>query len=188
MKISASNVKIVGKTLPKIKIVGNTLSEVNIVSNAQSAPASELVFVKQSWHEVWMGIARHIAQTRSTDTRLKVGAIVVPEDNTGIIALGYNGGPRGLYDVPLSNEPGKSGFVHAEANCLIKCPYHYPTKKFMYVTHSPCIECARLIVNAGISRVVYGELYRDSSPLELLRSARIETYSVEDAILIAEVR
>ncbi len=135
---------------------------------------------RPSWPQTWMDVA-HVISKRSPDPRLKVAAIVVPEDNTGILAQGYNGGPKGLYNAPVSTEPGKSGFIHAEANCLIKCPYHFPLKKHMYVTHSPCPECCRLIVNAGISRVVYDVPYRDLSGLDMLKQAGVEVMTLEEA-------
>ena len=131
-----------------------------------------------------------IADSRSSDPRLKVCAIIVPEDNTGILALGYNGTAKGLSNEPDSLVPGQSGMIHAEQNCLIKCPFHYPVAKHMYVTHSPCLQCARLIVNANIRRVVYGQLYRDTSGLDVLRQAGVEvmhqptytdSYGYEDA-------
>lgn len=136
---------------------------------------------RPTWPQTWMDVAKVIAN-RSPDPRLKVAAIVVPEDNTGILAQGYNGGPKGLYNEPLSQEPGKSGFIHAEANCLIKCPYHFPLKKHMYVTHSPCPECCRLIVNAGIARVVYDVPYRDQSGLEMLKKAGLEVMTLEETL------
>lgn len=141
-----------------------------------------------TWPETWMTVATTIAGSRSLDPRLKVCALIVPEDNTGILALGYNGGARGLYNVPVSLEPGKSQFIHAEANALIKCPYHFPKKKHMYVTHSPCLDCARLIVNADVSRVVYKELYRDEAGLKLLRDAGVEVHTLPDAIAMARAR
>lgn len=140
--------------------------------------------MRATWPDTWMSIARLLAEKRSCDSRLKVCAIVVPDDNTSILALGYNGGPKGMYNEPVSVEPGMSAFIHAEANCLIKCPFHFPKKKIMYVTHSPCLDCVRLIINADISRVVYGELYRDPSGLEILRNAGVETFSIDEAILI----
>ena len=111
---------------------------------------------RKSWPVVWMNIAWVIAKERSCDNRLKVGSIVVPEDNTGILAVGYNGNGKGLPNVPESEEPGKSGFVHSEINCLIKCPFTYPKKKIMYVTHFPCPACCKAIINADISLVIYG--------------------------------
>ncbi len=140
---------------------------------------------RPSWPKTWMDVAKVVSK-RSPDFRLKVAAIIVPEDNTGILAQGYNGGPKGLYNEAQSTEPGKSGFIHAEANCLIKCPYHFPLKKHMYVTHSPCPECSRLIINAGISRVVYDVPYRDTSGLDVLKSAGIEVMTLDEAIKAIE--
>jgi dCMP deaminase len=139
---------------------------------------------RMTWAETWMSIAKTIADMRSYDPRLKVGAIVVSEDNTQMLALGYNGNAKGLPNVPESLEPGKSGFVHAEANCLIKCDYHYAQRKIMYVTHSPCQMCAKMIINGNIFRVIYDDVYRDMSGADLLKSAGIQVYSLDEAILI----
>lgn len=134
-----------------------------------------------SWPEVWMGVANQISM-KSYDPRLKVGAIIVAEDNTSVLAVGYNGSWKGGPNVPESLEPGKSKFIHAEVNAIIKCDFNFPKKKHMYVTHSPCIDCARLLINAEMSRVVYGTEYRDPSGIDLLRRAGIETLSCADAI------
>lgn len=120
-----------------------------------------------------MQTAQIIAAENSPDDVLKVAAIIVSEDNAAMLALGYNGAARGMPDVRASNEPGLSGFAHAEQNALVKCVFHYPVAKVMYVTHSPCHACAVLIVNAGISRVIYGEEYRDTSGIDLLRSCGV---------------
>lgn len=137
---------------------------------------------RTSWTETWMNIARVIATSRSYDPRLKVAAIIVTDDNTQMLALGYNGNARGLPNEPESLEPGRSGMIHAEVNALIKCDFNHPKRKIMYVTHSPCRDCAKLIINAGISTVIYGELYRDSSGIDLLRSGGVLVMSIDDAI------
>lgn len=142
---------------------------------------------RQTWAETWMSIARTVA-ARSYDERLQVGAIIVPADNTGVLALGYNGNYKGGPNEAESLEPGMSGNIHAEQNAIIKCPFHYPVAKQMYVTHSPCRQCAKLIINADIRNVCYGELYRDTSGIELLKSAGVGVYSVEQAILMAGAR
>ena len=134
---------------------------------------------RASWHEVWIEVAKAIA-TRSYDPRLNVGAIIVSEDNTQVLAIGYNGNYKGGPHEHESQESGKSGFIHAEANCLVKCDYNFPKKKHMYVTHSPCRDCSKLIINAGISKVVYEIPYRDVSGLELLRSVGIEVCRVNE--------
>jgi dCMP deaminase len=99
-----------------------------------------------------------------------VGAVVVTEDNTQVLSVGYNGNHRGGANHVDSAEPGLSGFIHAEVNALVKMDYNNPKRKVMYVTHSPCVACAKLIINANIHEVKYLEEYRDSSGVELLKS------------------
>jgi dCMP deaminase len=137
--------------------------------------------MRPSWPETWMTIAKTISE-RSYDPRLKVGAIVVSEDNTQMLSVGYNGNYKGGSHEHESSEPGASGFIHAEVNALVKCDYNFSKKKHMYVTHSPCRACAKLIINAEISRVIYGLEYRDTSGIELLSSAGVEVFSLQNAI------
>ena len=129
-----------------------------------------------------MSIAREISK-RSYDPILKVGAIIVSEDNTRMLSVGYNGNYKGGPNVRESDEPGLGGLLHAEVNALVKCDFNFHKKKYMYVTHSPCRHCAKLIVNAEISRVIYGELYRDISGIELLKSADIDVLSLSEIIV-----
>lgn len=137
---------------------------------------------RPGWHETWMNIARTIAE-RSYDPRLKVGAIVVSDDNTRLLSLGYNGNYRGGPHVPDSVDPGQSGFIHAEVNALVKCDYNFNRQKVMYLTHSPCPQCAKLIVNANISEVVYDLEYRDSTGLKILNGCGIVVNRYSDLIL-----
>lgn len=137
---------------------------------------------RPEWPITWMNVAREIAR-RSYDPRLKVAAIIVSEDNTSVLSIGYNGNYRGGPHSHESSEPGKSGFIHAEVNALVKCDFNFPKKKHMYVTHSPCRDCSKLIINAEISRVVYDIEYRDTSGIELLRSAGVSVMNLADAIL-----
>lgn len=137
------------------------------------------------WPETWMSVAKSIAE-RSYDPRLQVGAIIVAEDNTQILSLGYNGNYKSGPNVQDSSEPGKSGFLHAELNAVIKLDYNFHKKKHMYVTHSPCKDCCKIIINAGISTVVYDVEYRDTSGLDLLRSVGIEVLNINDAILMSK--
>ena len=134
---------------------------------------------RPTWHQTWMNIARAVAE-RSYDPRLKVGAIIVSDDNTRLLSLGYNGNYKGGPNIPDSIDPGQSGFIHAEVNALIKCDYNYNRKKLMYLTHSPCVQCAKLIVNAGISSLIYDIEYRDPAGLEILRTCGIEVNRYEE--------
>ncbi len=139
---------------------------------------------RPTWAETWMDVARTMAK-RSVDPRLQVGAIIVSDDNTRMLSCGYNGNYKGGPHVHESTEPGKSGFIHAEINALVKCDFNFQKRKHMYVTHSPCRDCSKLIINADIVKVVYGVPYRDPSGLDLLRTVGIEVLSIGEAILKA---
>lgn len=122
---------------------------------------------RPSWDMIWMDVASSIAK-RSYDPRFQVGSIVVTEDNTQVLAVGYNGNYSGGPHVVESEKPGMSGFIHAEINSLLKMDYNNPKRKKMYLTLSPCRACAKAIINAGINEVVYKESYRDMSGVKLL--------------------
>ena len=118
----------------------------------------------------------HVAYTiakRSVDLRHQVGTIIVTEDNTQLLSLGYNGNYKGGPNKVESEVPGQSGLIHAEQNALIKLDYNNPKKKKMYVTLSPCSHCAKMIVNANINEVIYDQKYRDDSGLNIMSSAGI---------------
>jgi dCMP deaminase len=109
-----------------------------------------------------------------------VGAIVVTSDNTQVLSVGYNGNYTGGPNEVESANPGESGMIHSEINALLKMDYNNPKRKVMYVTLSPCRMCAKAIVNAGISEVVYGEEYRDASGLDILRSAGVTVRPINE--------
>ena len=129
---------------------------------------------RPSWDDIWIDFAKTIAK-RSYDPRFQVGAVVVAEDNTQVLAIGYNGNYAGGPHEPESHEPGCSGFIHAEVNALIKLDFNNPKRKKMYLTLSPCRQCAKAIVNAGISEVIFLEKYRDLSGTDLLSKCGIQT-------------
>lgn len=142
----------------------------------------DLNISRPSWHRTWMDIAKLVAE-RSYDPRLKVGTIIVSDDNTRLLSLGYNGNYRGGPHRPDSDDPGQSGFIHAEVNALVKCDYNFNRKKIMYLTHSPCVQCAKLIVNANIAEVIYDAQYRDISGLTILRTCGIIVNRFSDDII-----
>lgn len=112
--------------------------------------------------------------------RRKVGALIVKDKM--IISDGYNGTPSGFENV-CENEEGftKPYVLHAEANAITKIARSNNNSNgaTMYVTASPCIECAKLIIQSGIKRVVYGEKYRLTDGIDLLERAGIETVYLE---------
>lgn len=107
--------------------------------------------------------------------RRQVGALIVK--NKMIISDGYNGTPSGFENI-CEDESGitKPYVLHAEANAITKIARSSNSSEdaTMYVTASPCIECAKLIIQAGIKRVVYGEKYRLEDGINLLLRAGIE--------------
>ena len=119
-----------------------------------------------------MDFAQSISK-RSYDPRYQVGAVIVTDDNTQVLSVGYNGNYSGGPNEVESEIPGESGLVHAEINALLKMDYNNPKKKKLYLTLSPCRMCAKAIVNSGIGEVMYAEKYRDSSGLEILNDAGI---------------
>ena len=107
--------------------------------------------------------------------RRQVGALVVQDQM--IISDGYNGTPSGFENVcEDDNNITKPYVLHAEANAITKLARSSNNSEgaTLYVTASPCIECAKLIIQAGIKRVVYGEKYRLEDGINLLRRANIE--------------
>lgn len=112
--------------------------------------------------------------------RRKVGALIVKDKM--IISDGYNGTPSGFENIcEDANNVTKPYVLHAEANAITKVARSNNSSDgaTLYVTSSPCIECAKLIIQAGISRVVYADAYRLSDGVELLKRANIELVSVE---------
>lgn len=124
-----------------------------------------------------MNVAKTFAE-RSTCSRLRVGAVVTNAEMTQIDAIGYNGGAKGLDNNCESKEPGLCGHIHAENNCLLKSNYNLKNKK-IFITMSPCWQCAKLIINSDISEVYFGELYRDAKPLVLFYMAKIKVFQLD---------
>lgn len=108
--------------------------------------------------------------------RRKVGALIVKDKM--IISDGYNGTPSGFENVCEDADGLTKPYVlHAEANAITKIARsgNNSDGATLYVTDSPCIECAKLIIQAGIRRVVFGKQYRLTDGIELLKRAGIET-------------
>jgi len=129
---------------------------------------------QQRFDRRYLDMARIWAQN-SYCQRRQVGALVVKEGM--IISDGYNGTPSGFENV-CEDDSGltKPYVLHAEANAITKLARSSNNSDgaTIYITASPCIECAKLIIQAGIRRVVYGEKYRLTDGVELLERAGIE--------------
>ncbi len=141
---------------------------------------------RPSWDEYFLRQADVVAE-RGTCPRLKVGAVIVREKN--IVSSGYNGAPRGIdhcIDVGCRLVNGHCKRVnHAESNAVINAAYIGVSTKgaTLYTRFLPCDDCAKDIINAGIIRVVYREVYKNIDQpftLELFEQAGIELVCIPD--------
>ena len=108
-------------------------------------------------------------------TRLQVGALLVKDKR--IISDGYNGTPSGFENICEDDDNKTKPYVlHAEANAITKvaASNNDSTGATIYVTHAPCLECAKLIIQAGIKRIVFAEKYRLTEGIDLLERAGLE--------------
>lgn len=128
---------------------------------------------KMPWDDIWMNLAHYIS-SRSNDPRMRVGAVIVTDNNESVLAIGYNGDEKGGNNISDSNEPGCSNFIHAEVNAIAKMNYNDPRKRKIYITHAPCPVCARLIINANINKVIYCYPYRSEKGLDILKKRGID--------------
>lgn len=127
--------------------------------------------------QVFKRFVRDLA-TLSKCSERSVAALITDKDLQQIYSIGINGGPKGLVDC-LCNIEGKYGCLHAEINALIKCCSDAPDK-VMFVTLSPCKQCAAAIINApgGFSTVYCLEAWKDDTGIKMLKSAGISVKQI----------
>lgn len=142
--------------------------------------------MKQKWIDAFMDTAERFAQLSSA-RRLHVGAIVVKDDR--IISIGYNGMPSGWdnnCEEEFVNEVGnpvlksKPEVLHAETNAIAKLAKSNESGlgATMFVTHAPCLDCAKLIYQSGIGSVLYRNSYRDTAGIDFLEKCKINVNKV----------
>ena len=134
--------------------------------------------MKQRFIEAYMDVAKRFAQM-SYANRLQVGAIVVKDDR--IISIGYNGMPSGWPNSCEEANVTKPEVLHAESNAIAKLAKSNESGDGadLFVTHSPCMECAKLIFQSGIQRVFYGEEYRSMDGINFLTASKITVIHVD---------
>lgn len=111
---------------------------------------------------------------RSTCVRMKVGCVLTDDNRNNVISVGYNGGVAGLQNHCDSVFPGACGCIHAEVGALIK-----GKGPVLYCTHLPCLQCAKLIANAGVQSVYYSEIYRSAASTALFSEKKIKIKRVK---------
>jgi dCMP deaminase len=148
---------------------------------------------RPSWEEYFMEIARLVAR-RSTCLRRQVGAVLVKDRN--ILATGYNGTPSGLRhcdevgclrqsrNVPSGERHELCRGLHAEQNAIIQAAKHGVniSGATLYCTNTPCVICSKMIINAGIRRVVFADGYPDQLSREMLAESGVEVFPLNDPL------
>ena len=147
---------------------------------------------RPSWDEYFMQMAE-LAATRSTCLRRHVGAVIVQDRH--MVATGYNGAPRGIMhcgerggclreklNVPSGGRHELCMGLHAEQNAIIQAATLGQSVEgaTIYVTHQPCVICAKMIINAGIRRIVVKEGYPDQLAVDILAEAGLKIVSLGD--------
>ncbi len=146
-----------------------------------------------SWDDYFMEITRLVAK-RSTCLRRQVGAVIVRDKR--ILATGYNGAPRGLphcsetgclrekMGVPSGQKQELCRGLHAEQNAIIQAALFgvsIADSQIYSVTH-PCVVCAKMIINAGIKRVVFEDSYPDPLAQQMLQEAGVEMVNIAELL------
>src|SRR6059058_444076 len=146
---------------------------------------------RPSWHQYFMTITRQVAE-RSTCMRAKVGAVIVRDKN--ILATGYNGAPAGMlhctdagcliYESKTPNgetEQNCFRIIHAEMNVIAQAAKNGSSIKdgAIYITHTLCIHCLKVLVNTGIKDIFYLKSYKLHTFAELLRYTQVHLHNVE---------
>ena len=146
-----------------------------------------------SWDDYFMEITRLVAR-RSTCLRRHVGAVIVRDRR--ILATGYNGAPRGLahcseigclrekMGVPSGQKQELCRGLHAEQNAIIQSALFGVSieNSQIYTVNQPCVVCAKMIINAGIKRIVFDEAYPDPLAEELIKEAKIELVNIRSKV------
>jgi dCMP deaminase len=132
--------------------------------------------MRPGWDEYFMQIARTVG-TRATCPRASVGCVLMREHR--ILTTGYNGAPRGVAhcaEVGCALDNGHClRATHAEANAVVQGALHGVSLQHAtaYCTHQPCVNCSKLLISAGVAKIVYGEAYPDELAAQLLAEAGV---------------
>lgn len=149
---------------------------------------------RPGWDEYFMEIAQVVAK-RSTCVRRQIGAVIVK--GRRILTTGYNGAPSGLahcletdclrdrQGIPSGTRHEMCRALHSEMNAIIQAAQHGVStfESTLYCTHQPCSVCSRMIINAGITRVVYTGDYPDDFAMSLLQEANIEIFRLPAPVM-----
>ena len=129
---------------------------------------------RPSFEEIYIALAQIIAR-RSTCSRLQVGTVITSSDFRKVLAIGYNGNASGLPNCCDRTLEGNCGCLHSEENAVINCDSPRNDEKIVFVTHQPCVACAKRLINLGnVKKVYFAQEYRSTVGGELLQQVGIE--------------
>jgi dCMP deaminase len=132
--------------------------------------------MRPSFQEIYLKLAV-LLSARSTCRRLQVGTVITSTDFRKVLAVGYNGNATGLPNTCDREEPGNCGCLHSEENAVINCDSPRHVEKMVFVTHLPCVQCAKRLINLGnVKAVYYANDYRIKDSLELMKTVGIEMH------------
>jgi dCMP deaminase len=154
-------------------LVPENLHPLNVVEDVTASEAAAWTPPRPPLFEVYMRMAEELAK-RSTCRRLSVGTVLTDGRLENVVAIGYNGNARGFPNDCDTPTPGACGCIHSEMNALVKAPGRL-RNKVAFVTASPCVMCAKLMVQAQVSHLYYRSPYRNPAGLEILDQAGIVT-------------
>jgi len=130
----------------------------NVVQDASDLEVARYEVQRIPLFEVYMRMAEELAK-RSTCARLQVGTVLTDSALEHVLAIGYNGNARGFPNRCDTDTPGACGCIHSEQNAVVKADGHI-RRKVAFVTASPCVMCAKLLIQANVTHVFYREPYR----------------------------
>lgn len=137
---------------------------------------------RPSFQSIYLHLAFTLAE-RSTCHRLKVGTVITSTDFRKVLAVGYNGNATGLHNGCDRDEPGNCGCLHSEENAVINCDSPRTTEKYVFVTHLPCVQCAKRLINLGnVKGIFYAQDYRVRDSVKLLRSVGIPVEQLGESV------
>ena len=135
---------------------------------------------RPTFAKIYLDLAATLAQ-RSTCHRLSVGTVITTTDYRKVLAVGYNGNATGLHNGCDRDEPGNCGCLHSEENAVINCDAPRQVEKYVFVTHLPCVACAKRLINLGnVKAVFYGKEYRIKDSVEVLKSVGIRVEHIPE--------
>jgi len=150
--------------------------EIEKVSEKESVPKK---VKRPSFESIYMKLAFQLAN-RSSCSRLNVGTVITSMDYRKVLAVGYNGNASGLPNQCDRAVPGNCGCLHSEENAVINCDAPRYIEKIVFVTHLPCVMCAKRLINMGsVRKVFFAQNYRSQDALVLLSSSNIDVVQMD---------